>query len=132
MLRGMQDRFKGSRLGKRPRRPKAVWVEEVQRWRQSGQSTVEYAQQHGLHAGTLAGWWSKLQGKKGPRGRASGSPSSGFLPVRVVDERRPAVTVERGGFEVVLLNGRRIVVNGEFGSEALARLLQIAEGGAAC
>lgn len=54
---------------------------------------------------------------------------AGFLPVRVAEATR--ATVAAGGrLEVVLRNGRRVLVSGEFGSEQLARLLEIAEGGA--
>jgi hypothetical protein len=37
-----------------------------------------------------------------------------------------------GEIEVVLLNGRRVRISGNFEGEAVARLLAIVEGGAAC
>jgi hypothetical protein len=132
MLAGMKEHFSGSRPGKRPRRSKAAWVEEVVRWRQSEQSASEYAREHGLHAGTLTVWGSKLRGEQTPKRRAARGQAAGFLPVRVVEAAQPSLAVERGRFEVVLRNGRRVVVSGEFGSEALTRLLDIAEGSARC
>jgi len=108
-----------------------MWLEEVKRWRQSGQSAVEYASQHGLHAGTLVGWSSKLR-SEAPAGAAKGGREhEAFLPVRVAE---PIATTAAAGdsFEVVLCNGRRVLVRGEFGAEHLARLLDIAEGGARC
>jgi len=108
-----------------------MWLEEVKRWRQSGQSAVEYASQHGLHAGTLVGWSSKLR-SEAPAGAANGGREhEAFLPVRVAE---PIATTAAAGdsIEVVLCNGRRVLVRGEFGAEHLARLLDIAEGGARC
>ena len=96
---------------------------------------AEYAQQHGLHAGTLAAWGSKLRAEvsSGGRGRAGRMSGSGFLPVRVVGEGSgPGGRQEGGELEVILRNGRRVVVRGDFGSDMLKRLLELAEGGAAC
>jgi hypothetical protein len=53
--------------------------------------------------------------------------------VRVIGgESGPGARQEGGELEVVLRNGRRVVVRGDFGSDTLKRLLELAEGGAAC
>lgn len=59
-----------------------------------------------------------------------------FVPVQVAPAPTAAAAaakarLDRGEVEVVLRNGRRIRVSGTFDSEAVARLLMIAEG-AAC
>ena len=74
-------------------------------------------------------WGSKLRGEVAtvPGGRPT---ERGFLPVRVT-ERAMAAVAANGQLEVVLRNGRRVLVSGEFGApERLARLLEIAEGDA--
>jgi hypothetical protein len=58
---------------------------------------------------------------------------AGFLPVRVVGaQARTDAQRESAELEVVLRNGRRVVVRGDVGSETLRRLLDLAEGGVAC
>jgi len=130
----MQDAAKNGRLKKRARRSRAEWVEEVRRWRGSGQKASEYARERGIHAGTLAGWASKVRDSAVAPRASSGQRSSMFVPVHVA---RAAETVDgraganRGQVEVVLRNGRSVRVSGTFDGEAVARLLMIAEG-AAC
>jgi hypothetical protein len=123
MLVGMRHNQRAEEELRRPRRSRAEWVEEVRRWRQSGRTAAEYAGGHGLHAGTLAAWGSKI----GDIRAATGRPLA-FLPVRVAEpagkESAPATAV----MEVVLLNGRRVRVGKEFDGDAVARLLDVAEG----
>ncbi len=131
MLLGMRETFTNRRKSQRPRRPRAAWLEEVRSWRQSGQSAAEYARQRGLHAGTLLVWGSKLRGElAAPGGRKQSRV--GFLPVRVAEPMGTGSEAGTGQLEVVLRNGRRVLVSGDFGAERLARLLEIAEGGARC
>jgi hypothetical protein len=128
MLPCMRKTFTGNQMGKRPRRSRAAWLEDVRRWRESGQSAAEYARERDLHAGTLMVWGSKLRSEVAAA--SSGRrPRAGFLPVRVAEPTR-AATAAGGQLEVVLRNGRRVVVSGDFGAQRLARLLEIAEGGA--
>jgi transposase len=130
----MRETFSGVTSGKGPRRSKAAWLEIVQRWRRSGQTAGEYAQRHGLHAGTLAAWGSKLRNElAAAREPVSGSSDAKFLPVRVVSgPARPDAQQQSGELEVILRNGRRVVVRGDVGNDMLRRLLELAEGGAAC
>lgn len=101
---------------------------EAASWRESGQSAAEYARQRDLHAGTLMVWGSKLRSEV-PAASGGRPAHAGFLPLRVSEPARAAVAAG-GQFEVVLRNGRRVLVSGEFGAERLARLLEIAEGDA--
>ena len=130
----MRETFGGGTSVKSPRRSKAAWLEIVQRWRRSGQTGEAYAQRHGLHAGTLAVWGSKLRSElAAARDTVSGSSDSKFLPVRVVSGlTRPDAERQSGELEVILRNGRRVVVRGDVGNDTLRRLLDLAEGGAAC
>lgn len=73
-------------------------------------------------------WGSKLRGEVATVAGGR-STDTEFLPVRVTDRARDTVAAD-GQLEVVLRNGRRVLVSGEFGAERLARLLEIAEGGA--
>jgi hypothetical protein len=58
---------------------------------------------------------------------------TGFLPVRVVGaQARTDAQRESAELEVVLRNGRRVLVRGEVDRDTLKRLLDLAEGGAAC
>jgi hypothetical protein len=120
---------------KRARRSRAQWVDEVRRWRQSGQAASQYAAEHDLHKGTLAWWGQQLGGAVVGDGRRDAKPKGQFLPVRIADRAAATTTAapeSRVEMELVLLNGRRIRINGEFHPEVLAQLLRVAEGGAQC
>ena len=128
----MQETAKNGRSRKRPRRSRAEWLEEVRRWRETGQSAAEYAAEHGLHSGTLGGWASKVRDVVAARPGGSRPRKSVFVPLRVA--QTPPISSKAGPdeIEVVLLNGRRVRISGSFESEAVARLLAIVESGAAC
>ena len=131
----MQETAKNGRSKKRARRTRAEWLEEVRRWRGSGQSAGEYAHERGIHAGTLAGWASKVRDSMVDKPVGRGPRRSMFVPLHVAPVPVPVAVaktgVDRGEFEVVLRNGRSVRVSGSFDGEAVARLLMIAEG-AAC
>jgi transposase len=128
----MHDAVKNGRAKKRARRSRVEWSEEVRRWRESGQSATEYARERGIHAGTLAGWASKLRDSIVAKA-VGGQRRSMFVPVHVAPVASAAARAgtDCGLVEVVLRNGRRIRITGTFDGEAVARLLTIAEG-AAC
>jgi hypothetical protein len=132
-LSRMQETTRGNRTIKRARRTPAAWVEEVSRWRASGQTSEQYANEHGLHPGTLAAWGSKARKLLTKTGDAVGpSVAVKFLPVRVAGAAPARTRPVRAALEIVLLNGRRIRVSGEFESEAVTRLVEIADGGTGC
>jgi transposase len=128
MLAVMQQTTRENRVGKRARRTRSEWVDEVGRWRRSGQSAVEYAALHGLHPGTLAVWGSKI-GKAAATSTASGAR---FLPVRVADIGSETSEAQRSEIEVVLANGRCVRLRGDVPSEVVARVLDLAERGGRC
>lgn len=124
-------------VGKRARRSRGEWLEEVVRWRRSGRNAEDYARVQGLNPRTLTFWASRL--RRDVEVRLGGKePSSRFLPVRVADEtsrrsRRVVGTVdELVEIEVVLTNGRRVRVSRVAMGESLARLLDVVEGGVRC
>jgi hypothetical protein len=133
----MQTTTQVDRRGKRPARSRAAWLEEVKRWRSSGQRAETYARAHGLHPGTLAFWASRLrhefEGKTAPR--TSGMRPA-FVPVRVASKpkgsKRTLESACCGEFEVVLTNGRRVRFSGAYPMGALGQVLAAVEGGAAC
>ncbi len=124
---------------RRPRRSRAQWLEAVNEWRASEQSVNAYARTHDLHAGTFAVWASRFRNgadSKPAREMTKGTSVSTFLPVRVSGTTRPCevcseMSIE-GGFEVVLTNGRRVRVAGNFRPQVLAQLIAVVEGSAAC
>jgi hypothetical protein len=130
----MRETFIGGASGKRGRRSKAAWQEIVQHWRGSGQTAEVYAQRHGLHAGTLAVWGSRLRREvSAAREPVSGGGGVTFLPVQVVSgQARKDDPRESGELEIILRNGRRVVVRGDVGGDTLRRILELAEGGGVC
>lgn len=113
---------------RRSRRSRADWAKEVRRYRASGQGAAEYAAAHGLNAGTLSVWASKL-GKSYAPERKEGR----FLPVRVIGGEGARAHEERlGEVEVTLRNGWRVRVAGEVPPEGLVELLQLMEEGSRC
>jgi transposase len=118
---------------RRPHRTRAEWIEEIRRWRRSGQTAADYGAKYGVHPKTLVLWASKLRdvvplAERGGGGRAVRH----FVPVRVTPAERPVVSAAAPEFEVLLRNGRRVRVSGDFQPDVLARLLAAADGGAAC
>ncbi len=135
----MSETATGGQVEKRARRKRADWIPEVQRWRASGQDAEAYAAAHRLHPRTLTWWARQLDGGGAKQGsgakRGLAKPSSKFLPARLTDSRETsavATVPERSEVEVVLRNGRRVVVGRDFELEALARLLDAVEAGGPC
>jgi hypothetical protein len=112
-------------------------MEEVKRWRTSGQPAQAYARARGLNAGTLMVWASRLRHELGAQTTAkTGKVSSLFLPVEVSSKSKKCKadsdqTID-GEFEVVLTNGRRIRFAGACPTHTLGRLLDLVERGASC
>ncbi len=70
----------------------------------SGLSAKAFAVKHGVNAGTLSWWRSKLR-----REEAAAEQAARFVPVVIgAPEMAHAATVERGPVEVALPNGTRL------------------------
>ena len=133
----MQTTTQVDRRGKRPARSRAAWLDEVRQWRKSGQRAEAYARAHGLHAGTLAFWASRLRHDLDSKTSSKLDRTSPvFVPVRVARRTKQHKLTDQpsieGEFEVALTNGRRVRLVGAFAVESLVRLLAVVEGGAAC
>lgn len=129
----MSETATGDGVAKRTRRKRADWIPEIQRWRASGQDAEAYAAAHGLHPRTLVWWARQLEGSATKR--SPDKPTSKFLPARLTDSRATLAVEampERNKVEVVLRNGRRVLVSRDFEVEALARLLDTVEAGGPC
>jgi transposase len=122
----------GGHLGDR----KQFWQDHVAGWKSSGLSLRLYSEEHGLKAGTLGYWNSRLKAQAadaltsstGP-GTASTGPETAatFLAVHVAD---PAVSVpepRNEGVELVLPGGYVVRIGRGFDAMTLDRLLDVVE-----
>jgi transposase len=133
-LRGMRNTRSGKQARKRARRSRAEWTVEVGRWRRSGQSAADYAKAHDLDKGTLGWWGTRLRADANAAAAPRPVREPAFLAVRVSDAQAhetPARPVDTE-LEVVLANGRRVRIAGDFDAERVGRLLAVAEGVARC
>jgi hypothetical protein len=79
-------------------------------------------------------WWARQLESNGTK-QGPAKPTSKFLPARLTAARATPVVAaapERGEVEVVLRNGRRVLVGRDFELETLARLLDAVEAGGPC
>jgi transposase len=105
------------------------WRDHVAGWKSSGLSLRLYSERHGLKAGTLGYWNSRLKARAVDVPASSSDPGAGatFLAVHVAE---PAVTVpeprdER--IELALPGGCVVRVSRDFDAATLERLLDIVE-----
>jgi hypothetical protein len=100
--------------------------EQVRRWLarrdRHGLTFRELSDETGVPIGTLASWAWKLR-QKGPGQEAHGRPSHGFVEL-VGDPDRGG---SRGGIEIVLAGGRRVVVPDEVDEDRLVRVVRALE-----
>jgi hypothetical protein len=105
------------------------WRDHVAGWKSSGLSLRLYSQRHGLKAGTLGYWNSRLKARAADAPAPSSGSDAGatFLAVRVAE---PVVTVpeppdER--IELALPGGCVVRVSRGFDAATLERLLDVVE-----
>ena len=106
---------------------RAIWLQRLEQWRESGLTARKFAAQIGVNPGTLSSWKYKVAaGRAGGQTAATaervefveviGAPAS--LPInRSVEER----------LEVVCPDGRTVRVPRTFDAETLVRLLDVLE-----
>ncbi len=100
------------------------WRRRIKEWANSGLTQAEFCRQRKLSLPSFSWWKWELTRRE----RLSAQPK--FLPVRVVDtvEQGKAPSEDQDGiFEVILQQGYRIRVPGQFDPEALLRLLNVLE-----
>jgi transposase-like protein len=119
------------------------WLEIVRRQAESGQSVTSYCRQAGIKESAFY-WWrrelarrsqqgeslcqrpgvTRRQAAERPLARKSAGMAAGFLPVRVVAERRR----EAGcGVEILLGEGRRLYIAPGFDRQTLLDVLGVLE-----
>ena len=104
------------------RRPASEWSELIAQWQASGVTARVFAEQHGLNAGTLCWWRTRLR-KRETSAKAASSRARSFTEVRVAK----AATDPAGGMEVVARSGRVIRLQGAVDSQALVAVLKAVE-----
>ena len=115
----------GGHLGDREH----FWREHVAGWKSSGLSLRLYSERHGLKAGTLGYWNSRLKAQAADSLISSTEPEAGatFLAVHVAE---PAVSVPElrdDRIELALPGGRVVRVGRGFDAVTLGRLLDVVE-----
>jgi transposase-like protein len=117
-------------------RGREVWRGRVRRWAASGLTAREFAEKHGLRAGTLTCWRWRLDREDSERAAGSSVATaisevgSHRVPALAgLIELRPTSSVD-SRFEIELACARRLRVPAVFEDEAVHRLLAILERGA--
>jgi transposase-like protein len=111
--------------GRRKSTSREEWQRRVQRWRDSGLSTKEFAAEVGINPGTLT-HWKYIFGKTdrarrvAKAGETPDRPPLSFLEIQTL---APAP----GAFEIVLAGGRCLRVPATFEAESLKRLIAVIE-----
>src|SRR3954467_5343355 len=113
----------GGHLGDREQ----FWRDHVAGWRSSGLSLRLYSEEHGLKAGTLGYWNSRLKAQAADALTSSAGPEAMFLAVHVAE---PAVSVpelRNEGVELVLPGGYVVRIGRSFDAVTLDRVLDVVE-----
>jgi hypothetical protein len=113
----------GGHLGDREQ----FWRDHVAGWKSSGLSLRLYSEEHGLKAGTLGYWNSRLKPQAADSLTSSAGPEATFLAVHVAE---PAVSVSEpreDRIELVLKGGSVLRVGRGFDAMTLDRLLDVVE-----
>ena len=105
------------------------WRDHVAGWKSSGLSLRLYSEEHGLKAGTLGYWNSRLkaQAADAPASSAGPEAKAAFLAVHVAE---PTVTMPEprdDRIELTLPGGCAVRVGRGFDAATLDRLLDVVE-----
>ena len=128
----------------RPSLGAAEWAALIDQWRVSGMSLPAFCQLHGLRRGTMQNWAYKPKLKLAVEDARRASPVShdapavttgrpimppAFLPVRLAEIAAGSPGPQsRSTIEVVLGQGRRILVGPGFDPETLRQVVAVLEG----
>lgn len=122
----------------RVRRPATEWVGLIDEWSASGLSLPAFCRRRGINFGTMSGWVYKpnhkdaLEQARREAGTVADSTEDtpavqAFLPVRLRDAEPEHGGAGRSGVEVVLGEGRRVVIGAGFDAETLRRVVAVLE-----
>ncbi len=105
------------------------WRDHVAGWKSSGLSLRLYSERHGLKAGTLGSWNSRLKAQAADAPASSAGPEAAatFLAVHVAE---PTVSVPEPrdeGIELALPGGCVVRIGRGFDAVTLDRLLTVIE-----
>jgi transposase len=103
------------------------WRDHIAGWKSSGLSLRLYSEEHGLKAGTLGYWNSRLKARTADAPAPSAGPEATFLTVHVAE---PAVSVPEprdDRIELALQGGCVVRVSRGFDAATLERLLDVVE-----
>jgi hypothetical protein len=122
----------------RVRRGAAEWVRLIDEWHASGLNLSVFCRRRGLNFGTMQGWVYKSTHKEalekarreaGAGGESTDNPptAEAFLPIRVRDAEPEHRGMGCSGVEVILGEGRRVVIEAGFDAETLRRVVAVLE-----
>ena len=105
------------------------WRDHVAGWKSSGLSLRLYSERHGLKAGTLGSWNSRLkaQAADAPASSAGSETAATFLAVHVAEPAVSAPEPRDDRIELVLKGGSVLRVGRGFDAMTLDRLLDVVE-----
>jgi hypothetical protein len=118
---------------KRSRVGREEWAKRVERWRDSGLTTAEFAAELGINSRTLTYWaWAlkrEARGRKRTRGAKNRKPVAAAAvgaPASVEVQKEVQNNAPRARFELEL-RGRRLHIPDGFDARQLRSLLEILE-----
>jgi len=103
------------------------WRDHVAGWKSSGMSLRLYSEEHGLKAGTLGYWNSRLKAQAADAPASSAGPEAAFLAVHVADPTVPMPEPRDDRIELALPGGCVVRVSRGFDPATLERLLDVVE-----
>jgi transposase len=105
------------------------WRDHIASWKSSGLSLRQYSEEHGLKAGTLGYWNSRLTAQAADAPAPSAGPEAGamFLAVRVAEPAVPMPEPQDDRIELALPGGCVVRVSRGFDAATLDRLLDVVE-----
>jgi transposase len=115
----------GGHLGDREH----FWRDHVAGWKSSGLSLRLYSERHGLKAGTLGYWNSRLKAQAADALTSSAGPETAatFLAVHVAEPAVSAPEPRDDRIELVLKGGSILRVGRGFDAGTLNRLIDVVE-----
>ena len=103
------------------------WRDHITGWKSSGMSLRLYSEEHGLKAGTLGYWNSRLKAQAADAPASSAGPEAAFLAVHVADPTVPMPEPRDDRIELALPGGCVVRVGRGFDAATLDRLLDVVE-----
>ena len=101
------------------------WQDHVAGWK--SMSLRLYSERHGLKAGTLGSWSSRLKAQAADAPASSAGPAATFLAVHVAEPAVSAPEPRDDRIELVLKGGSTLRVGRGFDAVTLDRLLDVVE-----